>query len=300
MTKPSTNTIKVATNLNGQRLDAYLAESTGSSRHHWQKLIRQNLVQVNGAPVKTSYLVTEGDTVLWTLPVAIPASEPTPLDINIVYQDDGLIVIDKPAGVLTHAYAELQSELTVADFVRPMVNDPDPVRGGIIHRLDRGTSGLLLVARHQEAKEYYQNLFRQRLISKTYTGLAMGRVHPAAAVISLPLSRRRKQPLKQTVTKGGRASSTSYKALEYYTGYTLLELKPQTGRTHQIRAHLAHLGHPIAGDKLYGGYIPKLSRQFLHASQLEFIDHKGRPSSFTSPLPPDLNDFLKQLKAQNG
>ncbi len=175
--------------------------------------------------------------------------------------------------------------------------DDDPDRPGIVHRLDRDTSGVLVLAKTSAAKVYLQKLFHDRQISKTYIALAVGRIIPAEAVIELPLGRSPKRQTRQAVQAEGRRAVTSYRVREEYPGFTLLDLQPLTGRTHQIRAHLQAIGHPVAGDRLYGAPAgpPGLQRQFLHAARLQFTGPNGQAIDVRSPLPPDLAAVLAAL-----
>jgi 23S rRNA pseudouridine1911/1915/1917 synthase len=190
---------------------------------------------------------------------------------------------------------------TVADFARSRTTDTDTERPGIVHRLDRDTSGLLIIAKHAAAKAYLQAQFKTHKVHKLYTLLVVGRLEPETAVIDLPVGRHPSKPLQQSVTPGGRPSQTAYRATHAYNGYTLVEARPQTGRTHQLRVHFAALGHPVAGDITYG--LPKrqlrLNRQFLHAAGLELTLPSGKPLRLTSPLPADLQQVIDQLSQES-
>ena len=188
----------------------------------------------------------------------------------------------------------------MADFARLHTTDPDPDRPGIVHRLDRDTSGLVVLAKHPDAKSYLQQQFSSRSVHKTYLALVVGHLKPAEAVINLPLGRDPAHPLRRAVAPGGRAAVTRYRTLTSFPGYSLLEANPETGRTHQIRVHLASLGHPVAGDTTYGP--PKrplgLKRQFLHASKLNLATPSGQKLELESPLPLDLEQTLRRLEAR--
>lgn len=210
------------------------------------------------------------------------------------------MIIDKPAGLLVHPGAGRPAGPTVADFARRRVEDTDQQRPGIVHRLDRETSGLLIIAKHPSAKRYLQGLFERRDISKTYITLVIGHPAPPAAKIDLPLDRSLLQRVRRGVRLGGRPAVTLYHTLQNFNGFSLLSAEPRTGRTHQIRAHLAAIGHPVAGDRTYGAPTGpgKLNRQFLHAAHLEFVGPSGQKVSADSPLPPDLQQVLNQLSAE--
>lgn len=277
----------------GRRLDVVVAGAQAWSRSRAERAIDQGLIQVNGLIQPRRYLVRAGETI--TI-----AEEPSP-DINppkvpILYEDDDILVLDKPAGVLTHPGSH-HTEGTIADFTRRLVQDEDDTRPGIVHRLDRDTSGVLIVAKTPSAKTYLQKLFHDRQVTKTYLALAVGRMNQDEAIIELPLARSPRRQTRQAVDTTGRSAITYYLVQAEYPGFSLLEVQPRTGRTHQIRAHLQAIGHPIAGDRLYGApAVPEgLRRQFLHASRLEFIGPSGQEVDVHSPLPPDLQAVLDHL-----
>ncbi len=217
------------------------------------------------------------------------------MKLPVVYQDDDIAIVDKPAGLLVHPPVG-SKEPTLADFARGISSDVDALRPGIVHRLDRDTSGLVIIAKTAAAKAKLQRLFKQSKIKKTYLALVVGRLDPPAAVIKLPLARRQNS-LKRAVDPQGKPAETAYRTLASYPGYSYLEVTPRTGRTHQIRVHLASLRHPVVGDRLYGHQMPGLARQFLHASRLQFKAPSGRLVDVASPLSPDLADFLKKLQS---
>ncbi len=293
----SETTFRVEQGAATERLDVYLAAKLGQTRNQVQRLMRAGLVAVNERPGRASYPVQLGDSIVIT---AQPASTVviTPPDLPVVYEDSDLMIIDKPAGLAVHPGAGT-AVATVADFARAHTTDSDPERPGIVHRLDRDTSGLLVIAKTIAAKTYLQAAFKNHEIHKTYLLLTVGRVEPEAATIRLPIARDPARPLQQAVVSGGREAATAYQAKVYFPGYTFIEAKPQTGRTHQLRVHFAALGHPIAGDTTYGP--PKrplhLKRQFLHAADLEFTGPSGQKIQVDSPLPPDLATVLNTLEA---
>ena len=279
----------------GSRLDLVLAGRMKISRSQAQQMLREGLVLVNGTSAKPSYAVIHGDII-----TVRPATQVTPditlPKLNLVYQDADLMIIDKPAGVLVHSGAGSR-EGTIADAVRDLVEDTDSERPGIVHRLDRNTSGLMIVARTVAAKEYLQQLFRARQVHKVYQTLVVGHPSPETAVVALPLGRSKATRVRRSVDTAGRPASTRYSTLVSYPGFALLPAEPQTGRTHQIRAHLSAIGHPVAGDRLYGAPDGPagLQRQFLHAHRLQFIGPHGQQIDVVSPLPPDLQQVLDRL-----
>jgi 23S rRNA pseudouridine1911/1915/1917 synthase len=280
-----------------RRLDVVLAARTGRSRSQIQAAISGGLVLVNNVASKPGYLLRTGDevTIVKNTTVATPID--APLDLPILFQNDDLIVIDKPAGVLVHMGNGRTQEATVASTLSHLVVDTDRERPGIVHRLDRDTSGLLLIARNPEAKAYLQELFASRHITKTYQALLTGRIDPPSATVSLPLGRAIANRTRQVVDPHGRPAVTNYLTLATFPGYSYVEATPATGRTHQLRVHFAALGHPIVGDKAYGAPANpfRLGRQFLHAARLQFTGMHGEPFDFTSPLPPELQTILGRL-----
>lgn len=288
-----TTTLQVPSQAAVGRLDLFMANRLSLSRSAVTSLIKSGAVQVNSKPVKPSYPLQPGDII--TIDEIEPETKPVrePPDLEVVYKDPDIIVINKPAGLLTHA-ASTASGPSVADFARAYTTDPDPDRPGIVHRLDKDTSGLMVIARTTEAKIYLQQLFKDHGVQKTYTLLSIGRLKPSAAVIRMPIGRDEAHPLRRAISAHGKEAVTTYTTIATYTGYSLVEAMPATGRTHQIRVHFASLGHPIAGDTLYGN--PKrplgLRRQFLHASNLKFTAPSGKFLDLSAPLPEDLESVL--------
>lgn len=280
-----------------RRLDQYLATELGLSRSLIQRWLREGAVTVNSRAERASYLVQPGDEIVLESSEAPSRPAIQPPDLPVIYEDDDIWVIDKPAGIAVHPGAGRAGEATVADWARGRTTDPDPARPGIVHRLDRDTSGLLVVAKSAEAKDWLQQRWRERSVHKTYQLLTIGRVDPEAAVIKLPLDRDPANPIRRRVMPTGKPAVTRYETLAAYPGYTLIQAYPETGRTHQLRVHFAAVGHPIAGDVLYGP--PKrplgLSRQFLHASRLELAAPSGRQLDIASPLPKELTSILSRL-----
>lgn len=279
----------------GERVDAFLARMAPTySRSLWQKQVALGAVKVGVAAVKSSYKVQAGDKVVVEWPEVPDFSEQT---LPVIYQDEDVLVVNKPAGLLTHAKGALANEFTVATFVRPQTTDgTDTNRPGIVHRLDRGTSGVLITAKHSSAKRWLQKQFSLRKVKKTYVALVVGRPAQPTALLTLPIERNPKKPQTFRVGGNGKVAETAYETLQTYRGYTLLKLNPRTGRTHQLRVHMQYLGTPIAGDELYGGKKPPgLERMFLHALSLECTLPSGERRLFEAPLPPELVRFLETL-----
>jgi 23S rRNA pseudouridine1911/1915/1917 synthase len=231
------------------------------------------------------------------------------MEVKVIYEDKDLLVVDKPAGMPVFKEGNISGE-TLADYLvakYPELKKNEPPRYGIAHRLDKDTSGLLLVAKSPEALIFFQKQFKNKTIQKRYLALVVGGIKDEKGVIETLIGRSPKDKKKQKAffvgepgSLGKRQAVTEYKVIENFEGYTLLEVTPKTGRKHQIRCHLAYIHHPIAGDKLYGFKrqpTPKgLNRQFLHASYLKIQLTSGQEKEFTSPLPEDLGKIIKNLK----
>lgn len=214
------------------------------------------------------------------------------IDLPVLYEDDAVIVINKPSGVLTHAQGAFNPEPTVATFLRDKVTALTGERAGIVHRLDRPTSGVLVGAKNAEALRLLQQQFAKRTVRKTYIAIVKGHLKQPEAIIDMPIDRNPKAPATFRVGANGKQAATRYKVLQQNDQYSLLELKPETGRTHQLRVHLAHIGHPIIGDPLYGAgkYGDRL---YLHAQSLEITLPDGERRTFTAPLPPEFAEHMQ-------
>lgn len=216
------------------------------------------------------------------------------MDIPIIYEDDNIIVVDKPAGILVHPV--LNEKDTLLDFLK--IKYPD---AQLVHRLDKDTSGLLVVAKNEKTYEWLKSRFLNREIHKKYLALAIGNFKDKKGIIAKSISKSRKRGGSQTITPIGkrREAITRYKVIKEFENYSLLEVSPETGRTHQIRVHLASIGHPLAGDEKYKfkrqPVLEGLNRQFLHASYLQFKMSDGNIKEFHSELPEDLNKILQNL-----
>ena len=281
----------------GQRFDVALAAASGRTRSALAKLFKAGSVLVDGHQVSAKQVVQGGEMVEVTDRLAHSSDMAEP-DLTILFQNDDLIAVDKPAGLVVHLSETGRPQPTIAAFAAAQgVEDDDGDRPGIVHRLDKDTSGVLLIAKHPGSKRWLQQAFRDRQVKKTYQALVRGRLQPLEATIDLPIGRSRKQPTKRAVVPGARRAVTHYRTTKLLDGYSLVDVDLETGRTHQIRVHLAHLGHPVAGDSYYGGpKIPGLSRQFLHASRIELRLPEGEQLVVDSPLPPELQGVLNDLK----
>jgi 23S rRNA pseudouridine1911/1915/1917 synthase len=285
----------------GVRLDKYLCDKLGElSRAHLQRLIADGFVTVNGQLAKAGLKLNVGDR----LRVALPPPPPSPLTpeaipLNIIYEDDDLLVVDKPAGLTVHPApghtAHTLVNAILARFPR-LASLGDSLRPGIVHRLDRDTSGVMAVAKNSSAQAKLIEQFRARSVAKAYLVLVKGKLTPESGVIEAPVGRDPRNRKRMAVVAKGREARTEYRVIKYIGDYTLLEVKPETGRTHQIRVHLSAIGFPVVGDKMYGVKSPFLSRQFIHASRLGFkLPSTGEYKEFKSELPADLAQALEEI-----
>jgi len=291
----------------GQRIDKYIAEAIADfSRSFVQKLLDEERVTVGGQVPKASYKVEAGDVIVVRVPPPQTSEiRPEAIPLTIIYEDADIIVVDKPAGMVVHP-AHGHSSGTLVNALLAHCQDLAGIGGelrpGIVHRLDKDTSGLLLVAKNDAAHQHLQNQFKQRQVHKTYLALVEGTPPAARGVVEAPIGRDPKRRKRMAVLRqGGREARTEYRVLEYFDQHTLLEAEPITGRTHQIRVHLASIGHPIAGDRVYGFRKQRLplQRQFLHAARIAFtLPSTGQPVEFTSELPDDLAAVLELLRQQ--
>ena len=260
-------------------------------------------MQVDGRTVRASLKLEGGSTVNVEVPPARAVTlAPEPIPLHVIYEDDDLIVIDKPAGLVVHPAPGHPSGTLVNALLarwREFKGLKGDLRPGIVHRLDRDTSGLLMVAKNDAAMFKLGAQIKERRISKEYVALVEGRLEPKAGRIEAPDGRHPTARQQMAVVRSGRASTSHYDVERWYRGFSLVRVKPVTGRTHQIRVHMAFTGHPVAGDGQYGGHAhPGLPRQFLHAARLGFTQPtSGEWLQFESPLPVDLATFLADLSA---
>lgn len=307
--------VTVPASADGLRLDLFLLRDAlpRQTRGAIQRLIRSGGVAIAGKRVvKPSTILHTGQKIVLektgetdTLP-AISSKLPA---LKILQEDPSLIVLDKPAGVPVHAGVRAEASLADALLARyPALKDvgEHPERPGIVHRLDKDTSGVLLVARTQDMYEHLKRQFQNRRVRKEYAALVHGVVTEEDGTVKLAIVRSKRNPLRRTIAKAGeqgRDAETSFRVLERFHEHTLLAVFPKTGRMHQIRVHLAHLGFPVAGDALYGRKSkhrtpPGLSRQFLHARAITVTLPSGHARTFESPLPNELAAVLDTLRAK--
>ena len=275
-----------------KRLDTYLYEHYKEiSRSRWQKYIKDSRVSINGKTITTpSYEIDDKAIIDIKLPEEKKFEKEK---LDILYLDDNVIVINKPAGILTHAKGTESDEFTVADFFkRYSTYALDTNRAGIVHRLDRDTSGVIIGARNNETANLLKKQFAKRLTKKTYIAITTGIPKLEKARIDLPIARNPKKPATFKVSSNGKVAITDYKVLKTNENYALIELMPKTGRTHQLRVHLNYINCPILGDKIYG--TKKADRMYLHAEKLEItIPNKGR-MTFEAKLPKEFKDIFEK------
>jgi 23S rRNA pseudouridine1911/1915/1917 synthase len=267
-----------------QRLDQRVVEQIPTlTRSYAAKLIEDGKVKVNGEVItKTGYKMRLGDSVEVDHDEDLFKQIPT-IDLKVLYEDDDCVVIEKPIGLLTHSKGAFNPEATVATWLRGRLTSMQGERAGIVHRLDRATSGVMICAKTPEAHSWLQKQFSQRKTKKTYSAVINGTMDPPEAVIDMPIERNPKKPQTFRVGANGKSAITRYQVLQTNEKYSLVELKPETGRTHQLRVHLAHFHHPIVGDELYGG--EKANRLYLHAHMLEITLPNRDRKVFTSTVP---------------
>jgi 23S rRNA pseudouridine1911/1915/1917 synthase len=300
----------------GARLDAFLASRVrGVSRTALKRAIEDGDATVGGRAAKPSHKLKAGERVELELP-APPELELTPEDIplDIVYEDAEVVVVNKPAGMVVHPAAGVHSGTlanALAFHFRQLPEHGDAIRPGIVHRLDRGTSGLLVAAKTARAHESLSDQFRERTVFKSYVALVHGVVKEEKGRIERPVARDPRNRTRMAVRSGGRAALSLWRVRRRYERFTLLDVEIKTGRTHQIRVHLAWIKHPVVGDEVYGmgrdkavadpasrALIAALGRQFLHAERLGFRHPTtGEWMSFNAPLPRELSGFITKLEA---
>ena len=303
-----------------ERLDIFLTNHIeNATRTKVQRGIKGGSVLVDGNRVRPSHIVAPGEVISVTLPKGPPqeaAAENIPLDI--VYEDDYLLVVNKPAGMVTHpAYGNYTGTLVNAllYYCNSLSNSPDRARPGIVHRLDKDTSVLMVVAKTDAAHARLAKQFAARTISREYWAIVWGKLKQSRGVIEASLGRSRSDRKKMAVVPAGKNAATEYAVLRSFEYLSLVKLRLQTGRTHQIRVHLAHFHHPVFGDPTYNGrsiiygsgsstqkaevrhLLQKISRQALHAKTIGFLHPgTGEKMSFDSVLPSDMNDVLDTLQ----
>jgi 23S rRNA pseudouridine1911/1915/1917 synthase len=275
------------------RLDQYLAERLPTlSRSQVQRLISEGHVRLNGVATRPGARLHPGDELAWHVPPTAPtALTPQPMDLRVLYEDDDLVVIDKPAGLVVHpgpghAAGTLVHGLLARGAQWSSIGGVE--RPGIVHRLDKDTSGLLVIARNDTAHRDLAGQLQDRSLRRRYRAIVVGEVADAAARIDAPIGRDPRHRQRMAVVASGREAITDFRRLGLHQGHTLLEVSLLTGRTHQVRVHLAYIHHPVLGDPVYGRPSPLIARPALHAAEIAFRHPRtGQAVSLESPLPPD-------------
>ena len=304
-------TFTVPDEAHGERVDLYLSQFTpvGPSRAYVQRLIARGLVQVNGRPTKAAYRVACGD-VVW---VGVPPPEepadlkPEAIPLDVVFEDDHIVVVNKPRGMAVHPGVGNPTGTLVNALVARYPNlsgIAGVMRPGIVHRLDKDTTGLLVVAKTNDAHLGLTRQLKERTIRRIYWAIVRGRPAADEGLIDAPIGRHPTDRLRMAVVAGGRPAVTRFRVLERFDHYSLLQVQLETGRTHQIRVHMAYIGHPIAGDPVYGAGRGSKARgelglpaQALHARELAFTHPVlGHPMHFTAPPPADMERALALLR----
>ena len=306
--RPKIETLQLTSPISGMRLDKYLTQVLPQfSRSYLQKLIEQSCILVNERKTKTSQKLNEADRITIQTPLSptYPLAEPIPLSIG--YEDKDILVIDKPAGLTVHpAPGHPSHTLVNAVLAHCPQLAPDKsgnyMRPGIVHRLDKDTSGLMVIAKNDFAMQHLVNQFKTHAVTKGYLVMVRGRLSPEQGLIEAPIGRDPHNRQRMAVVATGKEASTRYQVRKYLGNYTLLELTPRTGRTHQIRVHLSAIGYPVVGDPAYGTKCRHevlascLNRQFIHAYRLGFrLPSTNEYREFTCSLPADLEQALELI-----
>lgn len=297
--------LQVPASARGERLDKWLTEQLPDlSRSQVTRLIEEGRILLNGeAAAKAGVKLLGNESVVVHLPIVpseIPIAEAIPLDV--IYEDGDVLVINKAAGLVVHPAPGHQGGTVVNALLAryPDLSDPDQAdRPGIVHRLDRDTSGVLIIAKHPSARRFLQRQFHKRSSEKSYLALVAGQPKTTRGTIEGPIGRHPTHRQKRAVLAEGRPAVTHYETLESFDGFTLLAVRPVTGRTHQIRVHLEAIGLPVVGDELYGPKRKKIAglhRHFLHAEQLTIPVPGGETKTFVAPLPDELQQILTSLR----
>lgn len=290
----------------GQRLDRFVTAAVADlTRSTVQRLIEQGHITRNDKPTRAAELLKRGDQISVQLPEPIDTTlVPEEIPLNTVYSDDDIIVVDKPAGMVVHpAPGHPRGTLVNALLWHyPGMNIGGGIRPGIVHRIDRDTSGLLVIARNDYALQQLQHQQLAHTMHKEYIALVEGGFKTDSGTVDAAIARHPRDRLRMAIVADGRAARTHWRVIERFQQQTVLALTLETGRTHQIRVHCQHMRHPIIGDPMYGVQIskPRLERQFLHAHKLGFLHPRSQTAvEFSSPLPPDLQRILDFYRMKN-
>jgi 23S rRNA pseudouridine1911/1915/1917 synthase len=299
-TDPKIKILQFTSPTSDTRLDKYLTQVLPQfSRAYLQKLIVQGHILVNGQRTKANQRLNKVDRITVELPPlpVYPLAEPIPL--TIIYEDEDILVIDKPAGLTVHPAPGHPSHTLVNAVLAhcpSLAMSNEVVRPGIVHRLDKDTSGLIVIAKNDFAREYLAAQFKSRTVTKGYLVLVKGRLSPEQGLIEASIGRDPRNRRRMAIVEDGKEASTQYQVRKCLDNYTLIEVAPLTGRTHQIRVHLSAIGYPVVGDPVYGIKSAHLDRQFIHAYRLGFrLPSTKQYQEFISPLPVDLERALEYL-----
>lgn len=288
----------------GKRIDSYLAENTEYSRAHIQKMIENDKILINGKKTKVSYKVQQNDEII------MEKEEPKEIElkaqdipVDVLYEDNDIIVVNKPKGMVVHP-ANGNPDGTLVNAVMAICKDSlsgigGEIRPGIVHRLDKDTSGTIVIAKNDKAHINLSEQIKNHKVEKTYIALVKGFVKENEATINMPIGRSTKDRKKMAVTKNGKNAITHFKVIERFKNYTLLEVKIETGRTHQIRVHLSEIGYPIVGDTTYSNGKNEwgIKGQCLHAKSLKFKHPiTGKEMFIEAPLPEYFQEVIEELK----
>lgn len=301
-----TNKFLVSDRDSGERIDKFLAGRMPEiSRSQVHKMIESDLVSINGRPVKKNYRLAGGDLLVAELleEEEMPAPQPEDIALDILYEDDYILVVNKPAGMVVHP-SQGHSDGTLVNALlshcgRNLSSFQGDQRPGIVHRIDKDTSGLLVVAKEDRSHKKLENMIQEGSFERIYIGLARDNIKEAEGLIDKPIGRDPKNRMKRAVVEGGRRGLTHYKVIERFGQASLVELVLETGRTHQIRVHMAAIKHPLLGDLVYGpkGKSFGARRQMLHSMQVNFPHpHTGELMNFTAALPEDFEEVLGRLR----
>ena len=295
--------------MSGERLDAFLARAVPElTRSAAQRLIEEGQVRRNGRPGKKNDKLSVGDAVEYTIPEPKETDiVPTQMDLKIVYEDEDLLVIDKPKGLVVHPAAGHQDDTLVNGLLYALGDDLSGINGelrpGIVHRIDKDTSGLLAVAKNDFAHTFLASQLKDHSMARTYEAIVCGSFREDSGTVDAPIGRHPTDRKKMTVTaRNSKEAVTHWEVVKRYRGYTHIRCKLETGRTHQIRVHMAHIGHPILGDLVYGRKKPELGQdsQCLHAGALCFSHPRdGRPVMVFAELPQYFKDVIAKLEKMN-
>ena len=288
----------------GVRLDVFLARESGLTRSAVKNAVEKCGAAVNGTPrFKSGYELRAGDEVEFEPPAPEPLeAEAADIPIEIIYEDENFAVINKPRGMVVHQASSYRANDTLVNALLFRLNDLSSINGvirpGIVHRLDKDTTGLLVVAKNDEAHRSLQSQIAAKTAKRIYIALTDGNFREESGVIDAPIGRNKRDRKKMAVVEGGRRAVTHYTVLERFGRYTLVRFELETGRTHQIRVHSAHIGHPVTGDAVYGGSTALFKGgQLLHAGRLELDDPAtGERKVFEAPLPEDFALVLEKLR----